>query len=247
MRIIAVKDAGQMGLEAARLMAGVVREKPEAVLGLATGSTPLGTYAELARLCAREGLDFSKITSFNLDEYIGLDRDHPQSYFAYMKEHFVDLVNIAPENVFLPDGVAEDLEAECHEYDRLLESYGFADLQLLGIGTNGHIAFNEPDDHFVAATHKVALTAETIQANQRFFDRLEDVPTHAITLGMRGIMSARQLVLIASGSGKARAIADACFGPVTPKVPASIIQLHANAVVIADREALALTELAGQV
>lgn len=235
-----------MSLEAARLMAALVRIKPDAVLGLATGSTPLGAYQELARMFLEENLDFSQVRTVNLDEYIGLAGDHPQSYRTFMREHFFKRVNIEPGNSFIPDGLAADLEEECREYDLLLESLGFPDLQLLGIGTNAHIAFNEPDDSFTAQTHPVALAEATIEANQRFFERREEVPTGAITMGMRAIMSSRRLLLLASGKAKAEAVARACFGPVTPRVPASIIQLHPDATVIADREALSGTDLFGE-
>ncbi len=246
MKLIYVEDAGEMDLEAARIMAALVRIKPDAVLGLATGSTPLGAYRELARMFLEENLDFSRVMTVNLDEYIGLAGDHPQSYQAFMRENLFRLVNIEPENTFIPDGLAEDLEEECREYDLLLESLGFPDLQLLGIGTNAHIAFNEPDDCFTARTRRVTLAEETIQANQRFFEGGEEVPTEAITMGMRAIMSSRRLLLLASGKSKAEAVARACFGPVTPRVPASIIQLHPDVTVIADREALSRTELFGE-
>jgi len=243
MRIICVPDEYEMGLAAARIMAALVRLKPDAILGLASGSTPLGAYAELIRMHREEDLDFSRITTFNPDEYIGLDKYHPQSYRVYMRDNFIDGVNIDPDNVHLPNGIAPDIGEECRAYDELLEARGFPDLQLLGIGTNGHIAFNEPAASFTAETHMVALTEDTIDSNQRFFDRREEMPTQAITVGMRGIMNSSRILLIASGKGKARAIAQTCFGPVTPQVPGSILQLHRDVIVIADREALSETDI----
>lgn len=242
MKIICVSNAREMSLEAARIIGALVRVKPNAVLGLASGSTPLGAYEELARMCREEGLDFSQVETVNPDEYIGLENDHPQSYRMYMRRHFTDLVNIDPARVHLPDGMAPDIEEECLAYDRLFEGLGFPDLQVLGIGTNGHIAFNEPADHFTAQTHRVRLTQDTIDSNQRFFEKREDMPVEAITVGMRGIMSSRRILLLASGTGKAEAIARACFGPVTPWLPASILQLHPHATLIADREALSAVD-----
>lgn len=243
MKIICVANAREMSLEAARLMAALVRIKPAAILGLASGSTPLGAYGELVRMYEEEGLDFSQVETVNPDEYIGLAEDHPQSYRVYMRRHFTDRVNIPPERVHLPNGMAPDIDRECRDYDRLFESLGFPDLQLLGIGTNGHIAFNEPADHFTAQTHQVSLTEDTIDSNQRFFDRREEMPTEAITVGMRGIMSAKRILLLACGKGKAAAIARTCGGPVTPQVPASILQLHPQATLIADQEALSELDL----
>lgn len=246
MKLICVSNDQEMSLEASRLIAALVRIKPDAVLGLATGSTPLGCYAELVRLNREEKLDFSRVRTVNLDEYIGLEGNHPQSYRAFMNEHLFNRINISPTNTFVPNGVAEDVDRECREYDELLEQLGFTDLQLLGIGTNGHIAFNEPDDYFSTVCHRVKLTTDTIDANRRFFERRDQVPTHAISMGMKGIMSSRRLLLIATGKNKAEAIAAACFGPVTPRVPGSIIQLHRDVTVIADEDALSKTRLFDQ-
>lgn len=247
MKLICVSSEHEMSLEASRLIAAIVRARPDAVLGLATGSTPVGTYNELARMCHEENLDFSRVRTVNLDEYIGLDGSHPQSYRFFMMEYLFSRINISPANTFVPNGLAQDLERECRDFDELLEGLGLADLQLIGIGPNGHIGFNEPADYFTPQFHCTALTEETINANCRFFDSRDEVPRHAITMGMRGIMSARRLLFLANGKKKARAVAEACFGPVTPRVPGSIIQLHPDVTVIADREALSETSLFEQV
>lgn len=241
MKLIRVSNQDEMSREASRLIAALVRIKSDAVLGLATGSTPLGTYRELARMHREENLDFSRVRTVNLDEYIGLGSSHPQSYRAFMEEYLFARINIPPANTFVPDGLAEDLERECRKFDELLEQLGHTDLQLVGIGPNGHIGFNEPADHFTPQFHCVELAEETIDANGRFFDRRQDVPTRAITMGIGGIMSSRRILLLATGSKKAKAIAAACFGPVTPRVPGSVIQLHPDVTVIADREALSET------
>ncbi|HZK29370.1 MAG TPA: glucosamine-6-phosphate deaminase [Clostridia bacterium] len=245
MKLICVANEKEMSVEASRLIASLVRIKPNAVLGLPTGSTPMGTYSELIRMFIEENLDFSDVRVVNLDEYIGLSGYHPQSYRMFMREQLFDHINIPSENTFIPDGMTDNIDRECREYDELLEALGFADLQLLGLGPNGHIAFNEPGDQFIAQTHCATLTESTIEANQRFFDRRDQMPTRAITMGMRGIMSAKRLVLIACGRSKADAIAKACFGPVTPQMPASIVQLHRDATVIVDEEALSATGLFG--
>ena len=238
MKLIVVDHAYDMGIEAARLIASVVRLKSDAVLGLATGSAPLGACRELIRMHREEKLDFSRVRSINLDEYIGLSGEHPQSYRFFMRENLFSHINIHPENTYIPDGLAADIEAECRAYDARLRALGFCDLQLLGIGVNAHIAFNEPSDHLIADSHEVRLSEETLDANQRFFDTRDEVPQKAITMGMRGILSARRIVLLASGKAKAQAIKDTLTGPVTPQVPASVIQLHPEVTVIADKEAL---------
>lgn len=243
MRVIVVDHENELGIEAARLIAALVRLKPDAVLGLATGSTPLSTYRELIRMHREEALDFSRVSTVNLDEYLGLSGDHPQSYRSYMREHLFSRINIEPENCYIPDGLALDIEAECRAYDRRLASLGFCDLQLLGIGTNAHIAFNEPSESFIAKTHEVHLARDTIEANRRFFESRDDVPQQAITLGMHGIMSASKIVLLASGKAKAQAMKETLTGTVTPRVPASVLQLHRDVTVIADREALSELDL----
>lgn len=243
MKLICVSNEEEMSLAASRLIAALVRIKPDAVLGLATGSTPMGTYRELSRMFLEEELDFARIRTVNLDEYVGLDGNHPQSFRAFMDEHLFSRINILPANIFVPNGMAEDIEGECRKFDELMEQMGCLDMQLLGVGPNGHIGFNEPADHFTPDFHWTELTEDTIEANSRFFDRREDVPTRAITMGMRGIMSARRLLFLANGKKKAKAVAESCFGPVTPRVPGSIIQLHPDVTVIADLEALSDTGL----
>jgi len=240
MKILVVADEREMSIEAARIIGALVRTKPDAVLGLPTGSTPLGTYRELARMHHEENLDFSRVRTINLDEYIGLSGDHPQSYRAFMRKHLFDHVNIDENNTHIPDGMAENIEEECRRYDEIFYRYGRTDLQMIGIGVNAHIAFNEPADCFTPDTHIAVLTESTINANKRNFDRRDQVPQTAISVGMRGIMSTRHLVLIACGEGKAEAVAKSCFGPVTPRVPGSLIQLHPYTTVIADEAAMAL-------
>ena len=240
MRIYAAKDYKDMSRRAAHLISAQVIMKPEAVLGLATGSTPVGAYEQLRAWYEEGDLDFSGIRSVNLDEYKGLSEKHDQSYRYFMNHNLFDHVNIKKENTNVPDGLAEDPEAECARYDGVIRELGGIDLQLLGIGGNGHIGFNEPCDIFEKGTHVVALTEETRRSNARFFSSLEEVPAYALTMGIGGIMSARKVLLLASGEAKARALYDSCFGPVTPGVPASILQLHNDAVIIADEAALAL-------
>lgn len=215
-----------MSLHAAQIIANVVRTKPDAVLGLATGSTPIGTYRHLVRMHKEGTLDFSRVTTVNLDEYIGLPDTHEQSYRRFMEEHLFQHVNLDPARTFLPDGMAEDPVAEGARYDELIRRLGGTDIQLLGIGYDGHIGFNEPGDVFVKATHPVDLDPSTIQANARFFASEAEVPRRAITMGMGSILGARRILLLAAGKGK-RAIFDAsCRGPITPRVPASLLQLH---------------------
>lgn len=225
---------------AAGLIAAELYWKPNAVLGLATGSSPVGLYERLIEKYRMGSLDFSHATSVNLDEYRGLDSEHPQSYRYFMQEKLFKHINIAPEKTHVPDGSERDADKACRDYDRLIESLGGIDIQLLGIGRNGHIGFNEPSDSFVKPTHCVSLSADTIEANQRFFSSREEVPTEAYTMGIGSIMSARRILVIASGRDKAMAVRGMLEGPVTPSLPASILQLHNNVVLIADREAMGL-------
>ena len=240
MRIYAAKDYKDMSRKAANLISAQVILKPDAVLGLATGSTPVGAYEQLREWYEQGDLDFSAIHSVNLDEYKGLSGEHDQSYRYFMNHNLFDHVNIAKENTNVPNGLAEDAEAECARYDGVIRELGGIDLQLLGIGGNGHIGFNEPCDVFEKRTHVVTLTEETRRSNARFFSSIDEVPTHALTMGIGGIMSAKKVLLLASGEAKAQALYDSCFGPVTPGVPASILQLHSDAVIIADEAALKL-------
>ena len=238
MKIISVKDYSALSRAAANIIAAQVILKPRCVLGLATGSSPVGTYQELVRRCQAGELDFSQVRSVNLDEYAGLTPDHDQSYAYFMRHNLFDHVNIDQKNTNVPSGVNGD--GECERYDKLIADFGGIDLQLLGLGVNGHIGFNEPDDHFSLGTHKVTLTESTREANKRFFPSIDEVPTHAYTMGVRDILQARRVVMVASGANKAQAIKDAFFGPVTPQVPASILQYHPDFVLVADEEALAL-------
>ena len=240
MRIITTESYQEMSLEATKIVAGQVYLKPTSVLGLATGSTPEGLYDNLVAVHRTIGLDFSEVTTFNLDEYIGMAPENPQSYHYFMHKHFFDLVNVRPENIFIPDGCAEDVPAACKAYDKLIREKGGIDLQVLGIGRNAHIGFNEPDVKFEATTHKVKLDDETIQANARFFEDEEAVPRYAIGMGIKTIMLARHVILLANGPEKAEAVKKAVCGSVSPAAPASILQLHQDVTVIVDREAASM-------
>ncbi len=220
----------KMSRRAANIISAQVISKPDCVLGLATGSSPLGIYKQLIEWYNKGDLDFKDVKSVNLDEYCGLSAEHDQSYRYFMNTNFFNHININKGNTFVPNGLATDTDKECTDYDALVQKLGGVDLQLLGIGHNGHIGFNEPDDHFSLETHKVELTESTLKANSRFFPN-GDMPTHALTMGMKSIMSAKKIVLIA-GPEKYDIIKEAFTGPVTPKVPASILQLHNNVVVV---------------
>lgn len=232
MRIIKCKNYAEVSHKAANIIAAQIINKPDGVLGLATGSTPVGTYKRLIELCNNGDIDFSEITTVNLDEYCGLTPDNDQSYRYFMNDNLFNHVNVRKECTFVPNGLAEDFEAESKAYDDRILALGGIDLQLLGIGGNGHIGFNEPSDAFDMATHTVELKESTRQANARFFASIDDVPTHAITMGMRSIMQAKKVLLIANGKQKAEIVEKAIYGPVTPEVPASILQLHADLTVV---------------
>ncbi len=238
MRIYRTKNYDEMSLKAADLIAAQVVMKPDSVLGLATGSTPLGAYRLLIERYEKGELDFSEICSVNLDEYVGLSADDEQSYAYFMHSNFFDHINIRPENTHIPNGLEEDTALECHRYNRVIGALGGIDLQILGIGSNGHIGFNEPGDAFVPDTHCVELARSTIQANARFFSSPDEVPTAAYTMGIRSILQAKSIVLMASGKAKAEALYRALHGPVTPALPASILQLHSHVFVVADEEAM---------
>lgn len=240
MKIQAAKNYNDLSRKAANLISAQVIIKPDAVLGLATGSTPIGTYAQLIDWYRKGDIDFSQTVSVNLDEYMGLGGDHDQSYRYFMNEQLFNHINIRKEYTNVPDGKADDLEGECARYNQVIRQTGGIDLQLLGIGGNGHIGFNEPGDVFEKETHVVTLTSETRQSNARFFQSLDEVPTHAITMGMQNIMSAQRILLLATGEAKAEAVYNSFFGPITPAVPASILQLHKEVTVIADEAALSL-------
>ncbi|MBI3318006.1 MAG: glucosamine-6-phosphate deaminase [Candidatus Omnitrophica bacterium] len=237
MEVIVKESYDEMSKLSAELIADIIRRKPRAVLGLATGSTPLGTYKELIRLHKQEGLDFSRVVTFNLDEYVGLDHGHPQSYHFFMSENFFKQININPKNVHLPDGTAKDIPAFCRWYEEEIVKAGGLDAQLLGIGSNGHIAFNEPGSSLGSRTRVKTLDDKTRQDNARFFRTMGEVPKYAITMGIGTIMDARQLILLANGAGKSDAISKTCEGPITAMVPATIVQLHPRATIIVDKQA----------
>ncbi len=237
MNIVVCKNLEAQGEAAASLFAAQILRKPNSVLGFATGSTPIPTYAALAGLCKRGALSFAAVRTFNLDEYVGMDPDHAQSYFRFMKENLFSKVNIQAQNYRLPNGNAADVDAECARYEAEIEAAGGIDMQLLGIGHNGHIGFNEPGAEFPTATHCVTLTPRTIEANRRFFASADDVPKRALSMGIGTIMRARKIVLVISGADKADITAKALKGPVTPEVPASILQFHPNVTVVLDEAA----------
>lgn len=232
MNYIEVESYDELSTKAAAIIAAQVISKPESILGLATGSSPLGTYNCLVKAYENKELDFSKVTSVNLDEYVGLKGDNDQSYRYFMDTNLFSKINIRKECTFVPNGCAEDIDAECRAYDARIESLGGIDIQLLGIGLDGHIGFNEPDEVFIKETHLVKLDPSTIEANARFFASKDDVPREAVTMGIGSIMSAKKVLLIANGKNKEEIIKKAFFGPVTPKVPASILQFHPNVTVI---------------
>lgn len=238
MRIIEAKDYDDMSRKAAAIIAAQVTLKPNGVLGLATGSSPIGTYDNLVEKYERGELDFSGISTVNLDEYRGLDRDNDQSYCFFMNKHLFDRVNIDKSNTNVPDGTQADADKECRRYEELIASLGGVDLQLLGIGHNGHIGFNEPAEIFDKMTHCVDLAESTIEANKRFFASADDVPKQAFSMGIGTIMQAKKILIVASGEDKAEIIAKAFFGQVTPRVPASILQMHQDVIVVADAAAL---------
>ena len=232
MLYIEVETYKELSQEASKIIASVVKSKPESILGLATGSSPLGTYDGLIEAYNNGEIDFSKVTTINLDEYIGLTPDNDQSYRYFMETNLFSKINVRKDFTFVPDGCAEDIQKECKEYDERILNLGGIDIQLLGIGLDGHIGFNEPDDVFVKETHLVDLDPSTIEANARFFDSIDDVPKQAVTMGMGGIMGAKKVLLIANGKNKEEIVKKAFFGPITPKVPASILQLHPDVTVI---------------
>jgi glucosamine-6-phosphate deaminase len=237
MRVIIKPEPDAVAVCAADFVTDVLYRKPDAVLGLATGSTPIGLYQELIRRHREDGLDFSKVTTFNLDEYYGLAPSHPQSYHYFMRENLFDHLNIPESQINVPSGTAKSVEAWCESYERRIEALGGIDLQVLGIGGDGHIAFNEPGSSLGSRTRIKTLTAETIEDNSRFFGPDEEVPKFAITMGVGTIMKARSCVIMATGEKKARIWAEFIEGPVTAQVSASALQLHPNAVAICDEDA----------
>jgi len=237
MEVVIKPSYDEMSCAAAKVIADVLNTKPDAVLGMATGSTPLGVYKELTRMHKEEGLDFSQATTFNLDEYVGLPIEHPQSYHYFMHENFFKHVNIPKQNVYIPSGTTRNYRAFCDWYEQQIEDHGGIDVQILGIGSDGHIAFNEPTSSLSSRTRLKTLAEPTIDDNARFFDKREDVPIYAITMGVGTILAARQIVLLANGKNKAKAIADAVEGPVTSMCTASALQLHPSSLIFADDDA----------
>ena len=237
-RIYRAKNYDDLSRKAANIISAQVIMKPNCVLGLATGTSPIGAYKQLIEWYNKGDLDFAEVRTVNLDEYIGLDGEHGQSYRYFMNHQLFDYVNIDKTNTNVPNGKAEDAEAECKRYDALIENLGGVDLQLLGIGHNGHIGFNEPNAEYEKTTHVVKLAESTINANARLFASRDEVPTSAITMGIKSIMMAKKILVIASGAGKAEILDKAFNGPVTPNVPASILQLHNDVTLVADEEAL---------
>lgn len=237
MRIIIAKDYEEMSKKAANMVASQIILKPNSIVGLATGSTPLSMYKDLIRMYKEEVISFSDITTFNLDEYVGLSKDNPNSYNYYMYENFFKHVDVKSENINIPRGTAENIAEECKSYENRIREMGGIDIQVLGIGNNGHIGFNEPDVKFEATTHLVQLDEDTIKANSRFFDSIEDVPKQAISMGIKTIMHAKKVILLASGESKAEVIKKTIYGSITPEVPASILQLHQDATIILDAAA----------
>lgn len=237
MEIIVSATYEEMSKAAAKAVADLLNSKPNAVLGLATGSTPLGLYKELARMHKNDGLDFSQVTSFNLDEYVGLKKDHPQSYHYFMHENLFKHINIPAQNVYIPSGTTGNYAAFCDWYERRIKECGGIDLQLLGVGSDGHIAFNEPSSSLGSRTRIKTLAKSTIEDNARFFEKIEDVPIYAITMGVGTILEARKILFLANGANKADAVAKAIEGPVTSMITASALQLHPDVTAFLDRDA----------
>lgn len=236
-KLVIVKDYNDMSKQAAKLIAEEVTRNPKTVLGLATGGTPVGMYRELVSLHQQDGVDFSQAQSFNLDEYVGLPSLHPQSYRTYMNENLFAHINLPAEKTHVPQGDAEDLEAECKRYEQAIAQAGGIDIQVLGIGNNGHIGFNEPGSAKDTTTRVVALTQSTIKANARYFDSIQEVPTQAVSMGIQTILGAKKIILLASGEAKAQAVSQMLEGEMTADVPASLLQQHPDVTVIVDEEA----------
>lgn len=240
MKIIKTKDYEHMSRVTANLLSAQVIMKPDCVLGLATGSTPVGAYKQLVQWFQKGDLDFSEVTSVNLDEYKGLSPENDQSYRYFMNHNLFDHINIRKDHTFVPNGLEPDAEKACDDYNKIIHDLGGIDLQLLGLGNNGHIGFNEPSSSFEKETHCVDLTQSTIDANARFFSSLSEVPRQAYTMGIQTIMQAKKIVVAVSGQGKASIVKEAFFGPITPQVPASVLQLHSDVTVVGDEAALSM-------
>lgn len=237
MEVIIKENYEELSKFAAQFIADQINNKPDTVLGLATGGTPLGTYKELINLHKENKVDFSQVASFNLDEYVGLPKEHSQSYYYFMNENFFKHINIKPENWYLPDGMAEDIPQSCKEYEKKIKEYGGIDIQILGIGGNGHIAFNEPGSSLTSRTRVKTLSEKTRKDNSRFFESIDEVPRYAITMGIGTIMESKTIILLANGDGKADAISKSVEGPITSMVPATIVQLHPRVTIAVDRDA----------
>lgn len=245
MRIITVKNYENMSMLAANIVSAQVISSSNSVLGLATGDTPIGLYKQLIDWHQNSALDFSNIRTVNLDEYIGLSEKHRQSYAWFMNNIFFSNVNINPDNTFLPDGLAVDIEAECERYERMISTLGGIDLQILGLGHNGHIGFNEPDTYFKKSTHYTVLSESTLSANQRFFSNRDEMPKSVISMGIGTIMHAKRILLLCSGEGKSEILFKSLYGNIDPRIPASILQLHPDLTVVADEEASRLINTKG--
>jgi len=237
MKIIITEDYEQMSRQGARIVSSQLTLKPDSVLGLATGGSVAGMYRRLIQLHREDGLDFSKAITFNLDEYSPISPEDPQSYHRFMRDHLFDHVNIRPESTHIPDGMAEDVAAECRRYEESIRAAGGIDLQVLGIGRNGHIGFNEPDITFEAGTHLVTLDEQTLQDNARYFRSVAEVPRRALSMGIKTIMHARRILLLASGEEKSDAVHRMIYGKITPALPASVLQLHPDVTLVLDQGA----------
>ena len=240
MRIIVCQNYEEVSKKAAQMILSQVTLKPNSVLGLATGSTPIGMYENLVKLNKNGDIDFSEVRTFNLDEYYNLPKENDQSYHYFMYQNLFNHININPANIHIPNGMTNDVDAECDRYDSLIKEAGGVDIQVLGIGNNAHIGFNEPTVNFEKGTHLVELEESTIEANSRFFDNIEDVPKKAITMGVGSIFKSKKILLIATGENKAEAIYNTVYGKVVPEVPASILQFHSDIVLILDKDAAKL-------
>lgn len=240
MNVLIYDTEEQIGIAAGNYMCGQVLQKPNSVLGLATGSTPLKPYKQMIDLCKKGVVDFSNVTTFNLDEYVNLDVKDKNSYHTFMHENLFDHINIPEENINFLNGNAEDLDAECEAYEKKIKAAGGIDIQLLGIGSNGHIAFNEPSDCFQRWSHVVKLKESTVKDNSRFFKSIDEVPTQAVTMGIGSIMQAKKILIIALGENKAKAIKQLIDGNVTPQCPASVLQFHTDVTLMLDRGAASL-------
>lgn len=236
MKVIITKDYDEMSKVAANMIKETIVEKPNAILGLATGSTPVGLYNNLIEMNKNGEIDFSKVTTINLDEYIGLDADNPQSYRYFMNNKLFNHVNINKERTFVPNGVAENIEEEAKNYDKRIDELGGIDVQILGIGVNGHIGFNEPDEVLIAGTHKTRLAESTIEANSRFFDNIEDVPTEAITMGLGQILKSKKIILIVKGANKADVVRELLKGVITTNNPSTMLNMHRDVTVLMEEE-----------